>query len=68
MNGDERKAERVRKEEEDTIRLCVHRNHLGLLGMGKLEGGVGGGGEGGSGFLYNPTATRCTVTTRLTLK
>ena len=50
MNGDERKAERVRKEEEDTIRLCVHRNHLGLLGMGKLEGGVGGGGRGVQDF------------------
>ena len=42
---------------EGNMGLYVHRNHLGLLGTGKL---------GGREFLYL-TPTRCTVTTRMIL-
>ena len=42
---------------EGNMGLYVHRNHLGLLGTGKLRGRE---------FLYL-TPTRCTVPTRMTL-
>ena len=43
-SGDDRKAERERKEENTG--LYIHRSHSGLLGTRKLEKeGVGGGGR-----------------------
>ena len=47
--------------EERNMGLYVHRNHYGLLGTGKLGGGVGG-----REFLYL-TPTRYNGTTRMTL-